>query len=239
MKTPKAILFDLDDTLLDNSVTQRVISETCRILAEKLSLTLEGSQIAEVNQKVWLEYHPTVEAQWELAVDGSFVTREAWRRTLKACGCEDDSVVRFACETFEQLGAKARRLFDDGEGLLVALKRTGLLLGLVSNGASDRQRGELRAFGLEGVFDAIAISGETGVRKPAVAAFAQVLEKMSVDPNCVWHVGDSLTTDVAGAKAAGLAAIWLNRNGRVRKDTDPLPDLEIRSLSEVARIFCP
>jgi hypothetical protein len=46
------------------------------------------------------------------------------------------------------------------------------------------------------------------------------------------HVDDSLTIDVAGAKAAGLNAVWLNRGGRVRKEGEPEPDLEIRSLSD-------
>ncbi|HXW84568.1 MAG TPA: HAD family hydrolase [Candidatus Binataceae bacterium] len=235
MKIPKAVLFDLDDTLLDGSWLQIVINETCRVLAGRLALGLP--QLAETNQRVWLEYWPTVEAQWELAVDGSFVMPEVWRRTLKACGCEDDSAVRLACETHAQLIPKARRLFDDVEGLLVALKRAGLLLGLVTNGASNVQRDKLQGLGLASAFDAIAISGETGARKPAVAAFAPVLEKMSVGPDCVWHVGDNLAADVAGAKAAGLVAIWINRNGRVRQETDPTPDLEIQSLSEMAAIL--
>jgi FMN phosphatase YigB (HAD superfamily) len=62
-----------------------------------------------------------------------------------------------------------------------------------------------------------------------------------------WHVGDSLASDVAGARMAGLGAgVWLNRNdaGRpARQDADPAtsadarPDYEITSLSELPALL--
>ena len=50
----------------------------------------------------------------------------------------------------------------------------------------------------------------------------------------VWHVGDNLTTDIAGAHAAGIAGVWLNRERRRRAPSDPRPDLEISSLDDLA-----
>ena len=82
-------------------------------------------------------------------------------------------------------------------------------------------------------FDVVVISGEVGFAKPDASIFRLALNKLPVEPENVWHVGDSLTTDVAGAKAAGLTAVWLNRSGLVRRESDPEPDLEIRSLSNL------
>lgn len=56
---------------------------------------------------------------------------------------------------------------------------------------------------------------------------------LAVSADGAWYVGDSLHTDVAGARAAGLTAVWLNRLGSERKADDPEPDLEIESLTEL------
>jgi len=50
----------------------------------------------------------------------------------------------------------------------------------------------------------------------------------------VWHVGYDLNTDVTGAKASGLTAVWLNRGSDPRKPGAPKPDYEARSLSDLA-----
>ncbi len=86
---------------------------------------------------------------------------------------------------------------------------------------------------IEHWFDAIVISGETRVAKPDRAAFRLALDALALEPAEVWHIGDSLTKDVAGAKGAGLTAVWLNRNGVARHGSDPEADLEIRSLTEL------
>ncbi|MGH7292500.1 MAG: HAD hydrolase-like protein, partial [Myxococcota bacterium] len=52
-----------------------------------------------------------------------------------------------------------------------------------------------------------------------------------------WHIGDSLSADIAGAKAAGVAAVWLNRSALARPDGAPVPDHEIRSLSELTALL--
>ena len=86
---------------------------------------------------------------------------------------------------------------------------------------------------LERYFDVIVISGEVGVAKPDAAIFGFALEKLAVSADEAWFIGDSLHTDMAGAKAARLTAVWLNRHGSKRKAGDPEPDLEIASLPEL------
>ena len=49
----------------------------------------------------------------------------------------------------------------------------------------------------------------------------------------VWHVGDNLVTDVAGANAAGLTSVWLNRAGAARSAADAVPALEITTLADL------
>jgi putative hydrolase of the HAD superfamily len=234
VKPVQALSFDLDGTLLDDSSRwQQSIVDTCeRIAANQPGL--EAARLVEANAEVWENYFPQVEMQWALGtLDGASLSLEAWRRTLLACGCDDESVARFARQTFRRFEREEQRLFDDVPGLFNTVSRTHLLLALVTNGASDTQRGKLRALDIEDWFDVVVISGEIGVVKPDPSIFEVALDKLAVERENLWHVGDSPPTDVAGANAAGVTSVWLNRSGRARREDDPEPDFEIRSLSSL------
>jgi HAD superfamily hydrolase (TIGR01549 family) len=233
MKPVRALLFDLDDTLLDGSRFQASIVRTCEMIAANQP-GLDAARVLEANAQIWPGYWQEVEERWTLgALDTASVSLEAWRLTLGACGCGDESLARRASQIQRQLGLGAHRLFDDVLELFAAAKRARVPLALITNGASDTQRDKLRVLDLEHWFDVIVISGEVGIAKPDASAFDLALNQLVDERENVWHVGDSLTTDVAGAKAAGLTAVWLNRSGRVRREGDPEPDLEVRSLSNL------
>lgn len=238
MKPVHALFFDLDSTLLDNSHHQEeAIVGTCLKIASSQP-DLNESQLVWANSKVWQDYWPTVEDNWTLgSLDGASVSLEAWRRTLRACGCNDESTARFASQTASQLGRESYRLFDDVLQLFTSVRRAGIRLALITNGASDTQREKLRVLGLEHWFETIVMSGEVRVAKPDPSIFDLALDRLSVAPEDVWHVGDSLTTDVAGAKAAGLTAVWLNRSGYSRNEGDPEPDIEIHSLTKLSALL--
>ena len=128
------------------------------------------------------------------------------------------------------------RLFDDVADLFTQLRRSGIPVALITNGASDTQREKLSALGIKDWFNAVVISGELGVAKPSASIFSVALKMLAVEREYAWHVGDGLDTDVAGAKATGLTAVWLNRNGRKLSHDDPQPDTEIQSLRELLHI---
>jgi len=80
----------------------------------------------------------------------------------------------------------------------------------------------------------VVISGEVGVAKPDSLVFELALAETVVEPGDVWHIGDNLQTDVAGANAAGLRSIWLNRTQQPRSASQPAPNAEVASLSELS-----
>ena len=155
---------------------------------------------------------------------------------MRACGCDDDSVAHLARDAHRQYAREALLLFDDAEEVLRGFANK-MPLALITNGASDLQREKLRSTGIEGLFSSIVVSGEVGLAKPDPAVFAIAIEQLGVDPQKVWHVGDSIRLDVGGAKASNLVAVWLNRNQRQRKDTDPLPDHEVTSLRQLVGLL--
>jgi HAD superfamily hydrolase (TIGR01549 family) len=234
-KLVQALSFDLDETLLNGSKFRDAVLLTCGELATRTGI--DASRLSEANSKVWQSYWPQVEEKWTLgALSGTAVSEEAWRRTLLACGRDDESLVRLARDTHSQQRRNALRLFDDVHEVFNSLKPR-FRMALVTNGASDTQRGSLRLLDIEHLFDAIVISGEVGVAKPDVRVFDMALQRLGVRGENAWHVGDSLKTDVAGALGAGLTAVWLNRAGGGRNEGDPKPHFEIRSLRELAPLL--
>jgi putative hydrolase of the HAD superfamily len=229
----RALSLDLDETLLDGSRFEESILGTCETIAARQP-GLVVSRLMEANSEAWRTYWPEAEHGWTLgSLAGAAVTLEVWRRTLRACGCHDEPLVRFASTTHLQLGQETYRLFDDVRDLFTSIERARVPMALVTNGAADSQRDKLRALDLEHWFDAVLISGEVGVAKPDTSIFQMALDALDVPGDRVWHVGDNLATDIIGAKAAGLTAVWLNRSGKPRREGDAEPDVEIRSLLDI------
>jgi 2-haloacid dehalogenase len=86
--------------------------------------------------------------------------------------------------------------------------------------ASNVDRADLEAvLAFHGLsFPAVVTSEDAGAYKPSPLIFQRALALLGLPPDEVLHVGDSLHADVAGARAAGIAAVWVNRRGR------PVPD---------------
>lgn len=168
-------------------------------------------------------------------LDGEAVSLEAWRRTLLDCGVTDLELARAARKAHIRHAQATARLHEDASPALDLLKPR-FPLALITNGASDTQRSSLRLLDLEDRFDAVLISGEVGVAKPDPAIFLMAADRLGTEPAAVWHIGDNLGTDVAGACTAGLTAVWLNRLGAA-PPADVRPDHEIRSLSELPALL--
>ena len=231
MREVGAVSFDLDGTLRDGGGAAEVLRRTAEQLAALSGVASDS--ILNANAVEWSGLWPEVRSAWTLgAMSGEEVTSEAWSRTLAACGVDDPDVVRRATELHLAETLAEQRLFDDAARLLDALEGR-LPLALITNGASDTQRAVLQALDLERRFDEIVISGEVGIAKPDPAAFRLVCERLGTDPAETWHVGDDLTTDVGGAKASGLVAVWVDRDRIGLASNAVEPDLTIGSLDDL------
>lgn len=87
----------------------------------------------------------------------------------------------------------------------------GIKLGVLSN-FDTRLYPVLEALNLQQFFSSVTISTEVGAAKPEAEIFDVGLAKHDCPADAAWHIGDSFKEDYQGAKAAGLRAIWLNRN---------------------------
>ena len=81
-------------------------------------------------------------------------------------------------------------------------------LALITNGASEVQRGKISRFALEHRFEHIQIEGEHGFGKPDEQAYRHALSALALQAHDVWMVGDNLEWEVAAPQRLGIFAIW-------------------------------
>ena len=124
-------------------------------------------------------------------------------------------------------------LFADAFAAIEAVRLAlpGCRLGLITNGPADVQRAKIELLELAPLVDFALISGELGIEKPDPAIFREALRRGEADPEEAIFVGDSPDHDVAGAHAAGIRAVWMNRTGRPWPTPLPPPDDEVRNLA--------
>lgn len=152
-------------------------------------------------------------------------------------------------ETVQRIGVAYDRAFwgyppslhPQAAATLGRLKEMGYSLGLISNtgmtpGATFREY--MEQLGILGYFDALVFSDEVRLAKPSQKIFRLTLEALEASTGRAVHVGDDRTNDVAGAKLAGLKAIWISSAGGPEVDTvgaqsGSTADVTVSDLGEV------
>jgi len=110
------------------------------------------------------------------------------------------------------LAAIRFRAYPEVPGVLERLREDGARLAVVSNWDVSLHD-VLERTGLRPLVDAVVISAELGVAKPDPAIFRAALDRLGAAADRALHVGDSVEHDVAGARAAGIEAVLVSRNG--------------------------
>jgi FMN phosphatase YigB (HAD superfamily) len=94
-------------------------------------------------------------------------------------------------------------------------------------------RDEFRRTGIEGLFETIVFSSDLGIVKPSPLIFREALKVFGVEASRVVFVGDDLARDIGGAKACGMAAVWIDRGRSTIDEMAARPDLVIKDLREL------
>ena len=105
------------------------------------------------------------------------------------------------------------KLFPDAISTLKKLKLEGIKLALVTNGASEAQRAKINKFDLEQYFLHVQIEGEAGVGKPELQAYKIAMEKLNVVATETWMVGDNIDWEVIAPQKLGIFSIWRDPRG--------------------------
>ncbi len=124
---------------------------------------------------------------------------------------------------FRRLSTEYLRLYPGGRELLKALRENGQRVWLLSNAQGIFTRDELDRLGIAGLFDGIYLSSDYGCKKPDRRFFDVLLKGEHIDPAGAVMIGNDGLCDIQGARAAGLAAIYIRSNISPR---EPLPEAD-------------
>jgi len=220
----KAISFDGDMTLWD---FEKVMRNSLAHALDELREHFPGGKCADLTVDRMIEIRNTVAEELKgKGVALEWIRLEAFRRTIAAIGSDNPELAAHLNSNYLKHRFEGIELYPDVLPMLGSIAGR-YVLGLVSNGNSYPDR-----CGLQGRFTFVILAQNVGVEKPDPAIFLQACREAGCSPEQLMHVGDSLATDVEGARGAGAVSVWLNRD-RIPNHTDIRPDHEIHSLIEL------
>jgi putative hydrolase of the HAD superfamily len=208
---PRAILFDLDDTLIrayaqPEEAWTRLLHIFSAHLDAHDAAAIERVRVAVMEESRTFWADQKVAARWRLDIKGA--RRLAVRQGLVRLGQKDDELADRIADAFTEMRSKEYRLYPDAHATVDALRAAGVRLALVTNGASEIQRAKIERFDLAHRFDHIQIEGEFGQGKPEPAVYHHALERLDVAPTDTWMVGDNYEWEVVAPQKLGLTGIW-------------------------------
>ncbi len=226
------IIFDVDDTLLDyrraESDALKKVLDACGIsdgerLAEEFAAIclmewsrykMDETADSEVQQDYHKRYYEYSVKRFEVLkerISTAMTAEEMSRRYLDAFALER-GVLPHVRQVLRML-ARSHRLF------------------VATNGLAFVQRSRLKR--IQSYFSHIYISEEMGMIKPERAFFTRILNEQGIEnaEECLM-VGDSLTSDIAGAASAGMHTCWFNPNHK-QASAQTVPDYEIADLRKL------
>ncbi|MFC4735190.1 HAD family hydrolase [Bacillus daqingensis] len=219
MTAIKAILFDLDDTLLSRK----------EALHRFFLLVVEKGYVEPAEEDAMWQAFQEEDAKWHGHADKTDVLRIFFERYPPGDYFDDQEYQQFWNDYFPSCYAVTDEVVD----MLDTLKQQ-VHTGIVTNGVTKRQQAKLSVSKLERLVDEVVISEEAGVEKPDARIFQLALSRLNVQPHEAVFVGDDLKKDIAGSQSAGMRAVWYNPE-RLNNDTAINPDNEVQTWNELLR----
>ena len=238
---PKAILFDLDDTLISPHQHRtffwlKAISEIWKEQEDKSIPLPEDIQDLVKNvdnsaQGFWSEpdRHKTGRLDIRTArfkiFDAAIGSDPRFSQNMRWLIADKCGALMFESTT----------IFPDAISTLKGLKTEGIKLALVTNGSSKPQRAKIQKFSLEQYFLHVQIEGEAGVGKPELEAYKIAMNTLDVHAKETWMVGDNIEWEVVAPQKLGIFSIWRDPRGYgiLPEGSTAKPDRIITKLAEL------
>jgi len=230
-----AVLFDLDDTLHDDTLAYQSAAEevALEVAAEHgiEAATLKAAYIAQA-EGFWKQLSPEA-----FATKLANVRARLWHAALSSVGVEDEGLASRSARRYNDYRKKRYLLFPGAIELLRDLRAAGKQLGIVTNGLSETHREKIALLQLEKRVDAVFIADEVGMIKPDPRLFTHACASLGVPPARSAMVGDRYDRDVVGAAEAGLFTIYLKVRDEVLPEGCTPPDATCTSIEEVSGVL--
>lgn len=226
----KAIFFDLDDTLLDDTISsERSAALAASELASGRGVAAE--QLAVSYMREAMRFWETLEPGAPKPPSGAIRPR-LWRAALRTHGIDDAELAHRLAVLYDTIRIERVELFPE---TLPALHRLHgrYKMAIITNGFAETHEAKIARLNLAHLFDAVILAGEMELAKPHPAVFAHAMNELGVNAQESIMVGDRFDRDIAGAHAAGMRAIWVNSRHEVRPNGARSAEMEIASIANL------
>lgn len=216
----KAIIFDLDNTLLDRTST---------FLAFAHSFAARYFEHLDSHQEI-------IALIVELDEDGYKDKRILFQELLEQLSWlnkpDHEELMIFYKEEY----VKSAVLMD-GALEVINQFRNRYKIALITNGRNTIQYGKIDRLGIREQFHSIIVSEEAGCKKPDSRIFNSMLTQLDVSPEQCIYVGDHPVNDIEGASQVGMSTVWMKVNQPWRDELTAKPLYQINQISELLKIF--
>jgi putative hydrolase of the HAD superfamily len=222
MKQIKAVLLDLDNTLIDFMNMKREATRSAIRAMIKAGLKVDEN---EGYKKLFLIYiHLGIESQ------------NAFQEYLKKeVGRIDEKMLAAAINAYLKTKDSFMRPYPSVKPTLRELKKRKIRLAIVSDAPKVKVYQRLLAMGIEKYFDFVIGFEDTGKRKKTEIPLKMALERLNLNSGEVMMVGDSIKRDVTPSRKLEIASVWA-KYGSIEKVDKIKPDFELDDFSEILRI---
>ncbi len=232
----KALLVDLDDTLLDyTSGVEGSWREACELIAgpRGVDIGVLSAAVLEARRWYWDDATRGVEGRRDMV--GAWAAIAA--RGLEQIGTADAILARAIAEDYSERRRACYCLLPGAAAALAELRRRGVPMALVTNGDRREQRYKIERFDLARFFDVLIIEGEFGVGKPHESVYRHALAALGASPATTTMVGDNLEWDVGAPQRLGITGVWVDAPGHGVPAGSPIkPDRIVRAFCELLEL---
>jgi putative hydrolase of the HAD superfamily len=237
---PKAILIDLDDTVISFDVG--VDLDRCWMRALRTHLPEVGDEtLAEMVSAIQARaawYWSDPERHRIGRRDPVSARQEIVAAALAKWDVRDPVLARTIAADYGEARERQVRLFPGALEAIGLFRSKGVRLALITNGNAEMQRAKIRRFDLAGLFDDILIEGEVGVGKPEAGIYLLALERLGASAEDAWMIGDNYEWEIAAPGRLGIRGVWIDHYGAgVPEDAPVKPFLTVRSWGELLALF--
>jgi putative hydrolase of the HAD superfamily len=219
----RLVSFDTDDTLYDfTTLSTSAIEKMLELVRGTVGAGADGISVAEIIS----DFDTTADDMDHPYARIPELRRRSFTRTLARYGCRNDDLVREMERTYVRHRFAPVTLFHGVRDVLETLAYEYTLC-IISNGEQN-----FAELGVADLFSFTLTATDIGIQKPDPRIYQKAMSRAGCSPAEMAHVGDSVRSDVAGAKAAGAWAIWFNPESR-ENPYEIQPDRQIQTLMEL------
>ncbi len=220
MNNLKAVIFDLDNTLLDRTST-----------FYQFTAALVAHYFRHIQN-----IEPIIDRIIDLDQDGYKDKRALFDELLEELPWHERPERNELLDYYSLHYVKNACIMDHAIEMIQYVRKT-YKVGLITNGRTSIQYGKIDQLGIRNFFDIILVSEEVGIKKPHARIFEMALERMNVAASQCVYIGDHPVNDIEEAGKAGMNTIWLEVNQPWNEEVTVQPNYRINRLRDLANIL--